>query len=194
MKEVIFLLFGDLGDNGIITAGGALEANEVPVPPPLDEGPTTVRPNPLVVMVGAVVVNPLLLPKDEEEDDDDDEEEEAKEPNDVPPEAAVANGLILAYAPKPPPNPLVLPNMDVVDATVVVSFSATVPKTPALLSFVDKGFVNAVGRAAAVANGLVLAYAPNPKPVTAGVSAAIGATVALISPSPSISSQLSDVS
>ena len=70
--------------------------------------------------------------------------------------------------------------MDVVDATVD-SFSATVPDT----SSFDEGFINAGGLAAAAANGLVLAYAPNPKPVTAGVSA--GGAVAMVSPSPSSS-------
>ena len=89
------LLFGDLGESGIMTAGGAFEANEEPEPPPLEEGPAVDSPKPLVVMVGAIALNPLLLPNDEEEEDDDDDDE-ANEPNDVPLDAAVAKGLILA--------------------------------------------------------------------------------------------------
>ena len=73
-----------------MTAGGAFEANDEPEPPPLEEGPAVENPKPLVLMVGAIALKPLLLPNDDEAED------EAKEPKDVPLEAAVAKGLILA--------------------------------------------------------------------------------------------------
>jgi len=139
------LALGDRGDGGIITAGGALDAN--------DDVPVTAAKALLsdVANDGGAIDNP------NDDDDDDggtaaapavalaDENVVNADPLDAP---AAANGLILAYAPKPPPNV----DVDGAGAASVVS--------PLLLlgnAAAGACFTKADGRAAAAANGFVLA-------------------------------------
>ena len=104
---------------------------------------------------------------------------------DPPDTLAAANGLILAYAPKPPPPP----NADV-DGGASVVVGATVSPMLPVCAATAVDLANADGRAAAAANGFVLAYAP--KPPMDDVVGAGAASEALTTTSSA--SQFSDVS